>query len=160
IDGADQVPFRPSLGVPDSNLNGIHLRLGDAGRLNPAGDATAPMPAFDFHFVLTLNGSSELSFAPVARETAGDLASDWPHPSFSGAYLPTERSIRPDGFVAHWQVPHLARSMPQAWTLKDGGLERIRPYRFGARFVLPLDFYKVISRATKYAVVFLASAFM
>jgi inner membrane protein len=156
--GTDTVPFDPSLGVAASNLSGIHVRLANAASLFPA--ASAPFEQFDFRFTLTLNGSSELSFAPVARETTVTLASDWPHPSFSGTYLPTERSIAADGFRARWQVPHLARSVPQAFALHDGGLERIAPYRFGAKFFLPLDFYGVITRAAKYGVMFLASAFM
>ena len=115
---------------------------------------------FGFRFDLRLNGSNLLDFTPVARETTVELAADWPHPSFGGTFLPIERTVRNDGFSAHWYVPHLARSVPQAWNLSDGGLERLRPYGFGTRFYTPVDFYKLISRASKYAVMFLGAAFM
>ena len=36
----------------------------------------------------------------------------------------------------------------------------MRPYGFGLRLVTPVDFYKLISRASKYAVMFLGIAFM
>lgn len=160
INGSDVVSFDPSIGVPNLNMNGIHLRLANAQSLATDPDAATAMPAFDFRFDLKLNGSSEISFAPVARETDVELSSDWPHPSFAGAFLPIERAVRSDGFSARWQVPHLARSVPQAWNLLDGGLDRTRPFGFGVRFFTPVDFYKLISRAAKYAVMFLGAAFM
>jgi inner membrane protein len=163
INNSDIVSFQPSVGASNLNVNGIHVKLSEARNLFPASDgiaASGPLPGFDFQFSLALNGSSELNFAPVARETTVELASDWPRPSFAGAFLPVERSVRADGFSARWQVPHLARSVPQAWALQDGGLDRLRPFAFGARFYVPLDFYGLIGRATKYGVMFVATAFM
>jgi inner membrane protein len=163
INSDDIVPFQPSIGASNLNVSGIHVKLSEARNLFTASDgiaASGALPGFDFQFSLTLNGSSELNFAPVARETTVELASDWPHPSFAGAFLPVERSVRADGFSARWQVPHLARSVPQAWALQDGELDRVRPFAFGARFYVPLDFYDLIARATKYGVMFVASAFM
>jgi inner membrane protein len=160
INGSDAVPFEPSLGLPASNLNGVHVKLIDATSLGLAADPAAPIPAFGFRFDLRLNGSGTLDIAPVARETSVALSADWPHPSFGGVFLPTERSVRKDGFSARWYVPHLARSVPQAWNLHEGGIERIRAYGFGTRFYTPVDFYKLISRASKYAVMFLSAAFM
>ena len=163
INNNDIVSFQPSVGASNLNVNGIHVKLSEARSLFPTSDgiaASGPLPGFDFQFSLVLNGSSELNFAPVARETTVELASDWPHPSFAGAFLPVERSVRADGFSARWQVPHLARSVPQAWALQDGGLDRLRPFAFGARFYVPLDFYGLIGRATKFGVMFVATAFM
>ena len=165
IDGATKLPFEPSLGVPGDRLNGIHARLAGATGLFPAGtdSSTAPPPSmggFNYKFGLTLNGSSELTFAPVARETTVGLSSDWPDPSFIGAFLPTDRVINPAVFSARWQVPHLARSVPQAWNLGDQGLLALSEYKFGVRFIVPVDFYQIVARAAKYAMMFLATAFM
>jgi hypothetical protein len=96
----------------------------------------------------------------VARETTVALSSDWPDPGFIGAFLPTDRDINPANFSARWQVPHLARSVPQAWSLENQGLLVLSAYKFGVRFVVPVDFYQVVSRAAKYAMMFLATAFM
>jgi inner membrane protein len=164
IDGSTKLPFEPSLGVPGDRLNGIHARLAGATALFPGSDtATAPPPsmrAFTFKFGLTLNGSSQLTFAPVARQTTVRLSSDWPDPSFIGAFLPTDRAIDAAMFSAKWQVPHLARSVPQAWSLDDQGLPRMSAYAFGVRFIVPVDFYQIVARAAKYAMMFLATAFM
>jgi len=165
IDGATELPFEPSLGVPSNSISGIHARLSTATPLFEAAGAAPASPqsglnGFTFQFGLTLNGSSELTFAPVARETVVDLSADWPDPSFTGAFLPTDRVLNPADFSARWQVPHLARSIPQAWTYSDQSLLRLSPYKFGVRFDVPVDFYQVVSRAAKYATMFLAVAFM
>jgi len=166
IDGGEQLSFEPSIGVPAMQGGGIHVRLGHATRLFPstegAGANTLPagLNGFDFKFALTFNGSSELTFAPVAQETTVDMTSDWRDPSFVGAFLPNERSLKADGFSADWQIPHLARSIPQSWSLADQQFERMAPYAFGVRFIVPVDFYQLVSRAAKYAMMFLATAFM
>jgi inner membrane protein len=153
--GGRQIPFEPSLGLPYSSMQGIHARI--------AAPETADQTpgAFDFRFTLALNGSSSLDFAPVGRETRVSLASTWPHPSFSGAFLPETREIRPDGFTATWRVPHLARSVPQVWSLTpQSSLEWFSSYQFGVQFYVPVDFYDLVNRAAKYGVMFLAAAFI
>ena len=57
-------------------------------------------------------------------------------------------------------MPHLARSVPNAWSLATSGLDRFRPYQFGVQLYKPVDFYNLVNRAAKYAVLFLALAFM
>ena len=116
--------------------------------------------AFAFTVDLVFNGSVSLTVAPVARETRVSLASDWPHPSFSGAFLPDDRQVTPSGFTAAWKIPHLARSVPEAWSLAEAGLERLQPFAFGVRMIEPVDFYSLVNRAVKYGIMFVALAFM
>lgn len=159
IPGATGVNFAPSLDLPGQVSNGIHARLAGAGpTVMPSQDA-APQ-AFDFEIGLTLNGSMALEFAPAARETRVSIASNWPHPGFSGAFLPDERSVSPAGFQAVWKIPHLARSVPESWSTNEARLERLTPYSFGVRLVSPVDFYAEINRAVKYAIMFLTLTFM
>ena len=154
--GGQSFPFEPSIGLPSNIMHGIHARIG-AGQ-----PADQPPAAFDFRFTLALNGSSALDFAPVARETRVSLASGWPHPSFSGAFLPETREVRPDGFTATWRVPHLARSVPQVWPLLNSSahLDRFSNYQFGVQFYVPIDYYDLVNRAAKYGIMFLTVAFM
>ncbi len=157
--GARQIPFEPSIGLPFAGtMEGIYARIA-------SGDAADQAPAaFDFHLSLSLNGSSSLDFAPVGRDTQVTLASNWPHPSFSGAFLPETRDIRADGFTASWRVPHLARSVPQVWSLAGPSpqfqLNQFGPYQFGVQFYVPIDYYDLVNRAAKYGIMFLAVAFM
>jgi inner membrane protein len=159
LNGQRQLPFAPSTGLPNAQQNGIHVKLAAAGNEVIAAPDAAPKP-FRFALELALGGSSSLDFAPVARETVLAMTSDWPHPSFSGAFLPIDRSVRGDGFTASWRIPHLARSVPSAWTLPPAGLDRFRPYQFGVQLIQPVDFYGLVTRAAKYGVLFVALAFM
>jgi inner membrane protein len=159
VNGQQTLPFQPSLGIPTANQNGIHVKLAGAGDQVLAGPDAVPK-AFDFRLELAFGGSSSLEIAPVARETTLAMTSDWPHPSFSGAFLPIDRNITSSGFSARWRVPHLARSVPHAWSLAVAGIDRFRPYHFGVTLYQPVDFYGLVTRAAKYAVLVLALAFM
>jgi len=159
LNGQRDLPFAPSLGIPTATQNGIHVRLAGAGE-QVFGAADTPPKAFAFRLRLVFGGSSSLDFAPVARDTRVAMTSDWPHPSFSGAFLPAERSIAGTGFSASWRVPHLARSVPHAWSLALAGIDRFRPHQFGVQLYQPVDFYNLVTRAAKYGVLFLAFAFM
>ena len=156
VAGGADIAFSPSLGFPSGNTTGIHARLG--GALSPANDKE-PV-AFDFSVELMFNGSVSLDIAPAARETRVALTSNWPHPSFTGAFLPDERSVTPSGFTASWKIPHLARSVPEAWVAGESSIERLAPFVFGVRMVAPVDSYSLVNRATKYGLMFLTLIFM
>jgi inner membrane protein len=157
IQGGPDIAFTPSLGYPAGGLTGINAKL--AGPV-VAPDADQPTAPFKFTLELAFNGSVSLDFAPVARDTRVSLASNWPHPSFGGAFLPDQRQITAKGFTATWKVPHLARSVPEAWSLSEAGIDRLSPYTFGVRLVAPVDFYSLVNRAAKYGLMFVALAFM
>jgi len=159
IAGANEISFAPSVGFPSTHLSGIHAKLAVAGSTPPADTEQPPQP-FAFTVDLAFNGSVSLTIAPVARETRVSLSSNWPHPSFSGAFLPDDRQVTTAGFTAAWKVPHLARSVPDAWSLIDAGLERLQPYSFGVALIDPVDFYSLVNRAAKYGIMFVALAFM
>ena len=115
INKGHKISFEPSLGMSGSrSMSGIHARL-FASDAKPEG----PMPAFTFSTDLSFAGSQALRFSPAGRDTKISVSSDWPHPSFVGAFLPKTRQISDQGFRAEWQVPHLARSIPQSWVGND-----------------------------------------
>ena len=65
---------------------------------------------FEFRMKLTLAGSSQLTFLPLARKAAIDIKSTWPHPKFEGAPAPLEPEISDDGFSARWSVLEINRN--------------------------------------------------
>jgi inner membrane protein len=158
INGTDKIAFAPSPGLPQATTTGIHAKL--SGAAGEAQAADTPTKPFTFRIPLTFTGSTSLMFAPAARETKVAITSDWPHPSFSGAFLPADRTVADTGFEAAWKVPHLARSVPNAWSDMGGGFERLMPYQFGVDFYSPIDFYDLVSRAVKYGILFLGFTFM
>ena len=159
IPGATDTAFAPSLGIPAINTTGIHAKLANAGATVLPDPDKEPL-AFNFAIDLTFNGSVSLDFTPAARETRVSLTSNWPHPSFLGAFLPDDRQVAASGFKASWKIPHLARSVPESWSLHDMTIERLAPYAFGVRMIAPVDFYSMVNRATKYGLMFLTLAFM
>ena len=156
LNGAADLSFSPSVGLPGEAPDGIHARLPPA-----TGAAFDPQTPFDFDVALDFNGSVGLSVAPVAKQTQMSLQSNWSTPSFGDAFLPSDRTVDGSGFRARWEIPHLARSVPESWRLQEGaGLDRFAPYAFGVQFVDPIDFYALVNRAMKYAMMFVAMTFM
>ncbi|MEZ5840098.1 MAG: cell envelope integrity protein CreD [Hyphomicrobiales bacterium] len=154
------VPFEPGFGdVPEgeARLTGIH-----ANPFPPAaGDAAPAMsqPAFAFDVDLDFTGADGIALAPVARTTTVRLASDWPHPSFTGAFLPDSREIDSSSFSASWSIPHLARAVPQVFDARAGLFERFFGSDFGVSLIVPVNSYSLVDRALKYGILFIATAF-
>ncbi|MCF8069709.1 MAG: cell envelope integrity protein CreD [Desulfobacterales bacterium] len=112
---------------------------------------------FPFKFMINLNGSQEINFVPVGKETNVSISSTWQDPSFSGEYLPVERSIGEDGFTARWKVLHLNRSFPQFWI---GNQYQLAKSAFGVKLFIPVDIYQKSMRTAKYALMFIVFTFM
>jgi inner membrane protein len=98
--------------------------------------------------------------APVGRDSSVSIKSNWPHPSFIG-FLPVSRSIGENGFTAAWHVPHLARSVPQAYS--EGGpqmaFDRFANAELGVNLFQPVDFYNLVDRSLKYGFMFISAVF-
>ncbi len=108
---------------------------------------------------LGLNGAERLFLTPVGRETQVNMQSDWPDPSFEGAFLPDEAEIGPDGFRATWRIPHLARSLAQV--SREDSSSRVRSaFAFGLRYLEVNDFYQKAWRAARYGGLFVALCFL
>jgi inner membrane protein len=105
-------------------------------------------------------GSRELSFSPLGRRTTAGMASEWASPSFFGAFLPTDRKVGKNGFSASWVVPFLARGFGQSFQTSDDAAAAILTPASGVRFYQPVDHYQLVERSLKYAILFIALAFL
>lgn len=150
--GDREIDFLPGTGTADAVGGGIHAPLPDWGDA-PAG---ARVP---FSFDLVLRGSGDLRFLPAGEETRVEMASPWPSPGFTGAFLPAERDIGPDGFTAAWRVPYFGRDYGQLWTDAQVDAARLAGSTFGVSLVLPADAYQQTERSVKYAVLFILLTF-
>lgn len=97
---------------------------------------------------IALNGSEQLLFTPVGKETSVQLSSTWPDPSFTGGALPDHR-IADTGFVATWKSLAHTRNFPQAWKETQYDLSSAS---FGADLFIPVNGYQKTMRSVKYAV--------
>lgn len=143
------VPFESGVDVDDARFSGIQVRVG----LTEPTDLT-----LDTKF--SLRGSREFSVAPLGRRTTAAVQSDWSSPSFFGTFLPTERTLTKDGFKASWTVPYLARGFGQSFVSANNQMELLQQSAFGARFYQPVDHYQLVQRSLKYAILFVALAFL
>lgn len=149
-----QTPFDRLQAVPLANIPDP----GHAGSWQGIAASAGPLEAgqaFDFTARLRLSGADTLLVTASGRETRIALNSDWPHPSFIGAYLPGEREISAEGYTASWQVPYLARGVPGAWREGDFDIRSIDRTAFGARLFTPTDGYTSVGRSLKYAIFFI-----
>jgi inner membrane protein len=133
---------------------------------------------------LELAGTRGFSMAPVADTTLVRLRGDWPHPSFGGRFLPSERVVRADGFDATWKVSSLASTASQSWRggerlcAASGSGAPFNPYStaegveeaasaengcietFGVSFIDPVNVHSLSDRATKYGLLFIVLTFV
>ena len=65
---------------------------------------------FDFE----LRGNSSVSIEPRGGDIHWKVFSSWPHPSFSGGFLPTSRTINGDGFKADYRIGNLSLGRQEA----------------------------------------------
>ncbi|HEY7643183.1 MAG TPA: cell envelope integrity protein CreD [Steroidobacteraceae bacterium] len=114
--------------------------------------------AFEFRTVIA--GSRDLSVLPLGSTTTLQLHSNWPHPSFHGAFLPAEHTISAAGFDARWQVLELNRSYSQAWSELEVNEAALLESTFGVGLYQTVDVYQRAERAVKYALLFIALTFL
>ncbi|MBI5260169.1 MAG: cell envelope integrity protein CreD [Burkholderiales bacterium] len=126
---------------------------------------------------LDLAGTGQLSFVPAAEATEWKLVSDWPHPSFGGRFLPSQRAVSAGGFESTWQVSGMATAAPAQ--LQQGvplcrAAAAAGPYAHAAEdttgprcldtltvaFFDPVNPYVLSDRAIKYGLLFVVLTFV
>ena len=130
----------------NEQLQGINSAIGD------------PQDMQSFTLRLGLNGAHSFRIAPVGRTSAVTMTSDWPDPSFTGAFLPDDHTVSETGFQATWTIPHLARSQPEV--ARDSQLGQGRQPTFGVELLQPNDFYQKAYRVANYGILFIALTFL
>jgi inner membrane protein len=152
---------RPVRMLPGAELGGLEGGL-HADLIATANTESPALSGHDFTLEIALNGSDRLLVAPLAVETSVKLDSPWADPSFTGAFLPSERTISPSGFTAAWKVPHYGRDLPQQWIDFDHAsiaAEKVQASLFGVEFVKAVDSYRAVERAIKHGALFLTLVF-
>ena len=133
------------------------LSSGVSCRVNVAPLAAGRTVAFRIR--LALKGSESLYFAPVGKTTTIALRSNCRTPSFTGAFLPANRSVTDSGFVCDWKVMHLNRNYPQVLTGTDRQ-EALEESIFGVDVLQPVKRYQQSMRSVKYAILIIVLTFV
>lgn len=153
--------------VGEARLATTELKFGPAAPgVYPGVEAAIDMTSLlkarsaEFAFAVTIAGSREFSILPVGSTTAVTMKSDWPHPSFQGAFLPVARTVTETGFDARWQVLELNRSYRQAWMEGEVTDAMLTDSAIGVGLFQTVDVYQRSERAIKYALLFIALTFL
>lgn len=125
---------------------------------------------------LELVGIERLGIVPLGSQTEVRMSSAWPHPSFGGRYLPSEREVRADGFSARWRLSSLASSAqqdvaedrklcevslaPEAGEYAVARAASPCVESLDVAFIDPVNPYSLSDRAIKYGLLFIALTFM
>ncbi len=111
----------------------------------------------DFSFKLNLHGSQNIFLLPAGETTKIKLQSNWPHPKFSGDFLPTKRNITSKGFSAEWNIPLFSRGQSQ--TFHNNAISG-KAVQAGVSFFEPTNIYVLNERSLKYALISIAVIFL
>lgn len=117
--------------------------------------------SYPFAFTLQLNGSRDMNIFPAGKENKISLQSSWKDPTFTGGFLPSQKSINKDGFSSTWEVSYFNRNLPQVWTDADPDIKNsLAQYMVGATLGTPVEFYRTAIRAVKYGNLFIIMTFI
>jgi inner membrane protein len=139
---------------------GIHARL------------SVPLPGETIRIAtrleFVLGGTESLSIVPLGTGNRFAIDSTWPHPQFTGSFLPRNRTIDGTGFRADWEVSSLATNAqsqylegkaviatPGAGAEATQGLDAV-----GLSLVDPVNIYTQADRASKYGLLFVLLTFV
>ncbi len=149
--GGEELPVQPGSKINEIIYSGITVALPNASEIQGK--------EIPFNMDLKLQGSENLSFIPVGKNTQVALQSEWTTPSFMGNFLPKSRKVEEDGFEAAWQVLQLNRNFPQQW-VGNHYQAAINQSSFGLDLMIPLDDYQKSMRSAKYAIMTIGLTFM
>ena len=82
----------------------------------------------EFEINLDIRGSRNLTVFPTSNETSIDISGTWDNPSFTGGFLPEDRTISEKNFTAKWRIPNFSRKFPQQWKGARGNMYQVTNY--------------------------------
>ena len=142
---------------------GIHARL------------ATPLPGTTIRLAtrldFVLGGTESLAVVPLARSNRFAIDSTWPHPQFTGSFLPRSRTVGDNGFSASWEIASLATNAQSQFLsgktarLADGADAQKPPAAegldvVGLSLVDPVNVYTQADRASKYGLLFVLLTFV
>lgn len=123
--------------------------------IDPDSDQTV---SFETRF--TLRGLESLMFQPSAKNFELSMAADWPHPSFTGSFLPVRREISNQGFTANWSTNEFSSAVHRETTnCSVDSCNLTTESALGVDFIQPVDIYAKTQRSLKYAILFIIVIF-
>jgi len=121
-------------------------------------DLAKPNATFNVAASLRFSGAQRLAVLAYGKSTRLAVEGDWPSPGFDGGFLPVKRTISAQGFTGEWSIPFIARGIPAEGT--NAAVSALDLSAMGISFVEVADPYQSVSRALKYALLFIGLLFL
>jgi inner membrane protein len=132
---------------------------------------TGTVPAADapikFEASLALRGTEGFWLAPLAKEADVALGGSWSTPSLGGVSLPDKSNVTAADFSASWHVANNRVARHGSW-VSNHAIEfdasdqnaAVESARIGVALLDPVPTYRMVERASKYGILFLALSFL
>ncbi|MYF11645.1 MAG: cell envelope integrity protein CreD, partial [Gammaproteobacteria bacterium] len=146
-----------SLRINNRELNLVAIPDGPLGSGVSASDGGAGPDSLTgaFEFNLSLRGTRHSSVVPNADNATISIGSTWPHPSFTGRFLPDDSEVRTDGFAASYNVSGLARGFPSVFRISSSDNNAFFTQEsVGLDLFEPVNMYTSVERSLKYGIMF------
>ena len=135
---------------------------------------------FSIEGAVAIQGGKSLCIVPLAADNSFAVQSAWTAPSFSGGWLPKNRTLDDSGFSANWRISGLSTVFPRSWKAQDFDIakdtdmyddydvyspktaskSRSSPEMVKIGFITPINHYSQVKRCITYALLFLAVPFL
>lgn len=145
----DEKPLDVLPGTETAMRNGVHAVL------------TVEPGHYPVSAELVLGGTGSFSVAPIGGNTIMQFSSNWPHPRFSGGYLPEKSDIGAAGFQADWQTSlyaTTAREVAESCA-RHGDCSFAETQLMTVELADPVNIYLLNERSTKYGMLFVLVVF-
>lgn len=148
--GTQRIEFQPGVRLP-ALQQGVHATLVGI----KAGEVA------DFAFELDFLGMENFSLGPLSKKTGIKLTSNWPHPGFSGNFLPDAKTINGNGFEAAWSMNEFAvqGARPGQPASAEAGSPR-QAAALAIALVEPVNLYSQSYRSVQYGFLFVGLLFI
>jgi inner membrane protein len=160
---------RGIIGKPTLNWNQTSIDFEQGSQLPSLGNGIhAALSAISleeqhipFDFKLNLGGMESFDIVPIANMNKVTLQSSWPHPSFSGSFLPiaANQKIDDQGFSANWAISSLSGNVQEKLSSQLASQSQQGLDSISVGFVEPINIYSQSDRATKYGMLFIGLTF-
>lgn len=149
--GGTPLALRPGKGLGATNGSGFFAF---------ADWSAASGAPLDVAYRFGVRGNGQLTLIPDAESTEWTVASQWPHPSFGGQFLPNSRSVTDSGFTARYAISNLALGraivqLPQPGEVVGQGGQSAQ-----IDLIEPVNLYSQVDRAVKYGFLFIGFTFL
>ncbi|MGS0824319.1 cell envelope integrity protein CreD [Shewanella sp. 0m-8] len=162
LDG-NSIDVQPGTGL-NQFAQGFHINL-DLTELLEADDTThanTNIQPLEFDFSFLLQGMESIQVSPIGKVSNVEMRSEWPHPSFTGDFLPISSDVSDKGFNAQWASNNFSSNISQLFERcmgDTGACAELERRQMGVDLIEPVDHYLKSHRAVNYSLLVITLVF-